>query len=119
MLTVVGLYGVLSFLVAQRRQEIGTRMALGASRENVIGLFLTQGMTLTAVGLGLGLMAALVLTRGLSTLLYGVGPTIPRASPASRSCCSLSVLPQVICRRGARREPTRWQRCDPNDRALP
>ncbi len=76
-LTVVGLYGVLSFLVAQRRQEIGTRMALGASRENVIGLFLRQGMTLTALGLGLGLMAALVLTRGLSTLLYGVRPDDP------------------------------------------
>jgi predicted permease len=76
-LAVVGLYGVLSFLVGQRRHEIGTRLALGASRQNVAGLFLAEGMRLTAAGLGLGLTAALLLTRWLSTLLYGVRPDDP------------------------------------------
>jgi predicted permease len=76
-LTVVGLYGVLSFLVAQRRQEIGIRMALGAGRVDILGLFMTQGITLTIGGLGLGLMAALLLTRWLSAFLYGVGPNDP------------------------------------------
>jgi putative ABC transport system permease protein len=73
-LAVVGLYGILSFLVAQRTQEIGTRMALGASHTEVVGLFLSQGIRLTVVGLGLGLATALMLTRWLSTLLYKVQP---------------------------------------------
>lgn len=76
-LTVVGLYGVLSFLVAQRRQEIGTRMALGASRGHVLRVFVRQGLSLTAVGLLLGLLAAMLVSRWLSTLLFGVTPTDP------------------------------------------
>jgi len=81
-LAVVGVYGVLSFMVAQRRQEIGTRMALGAGRADVLSLFLMQGATLTTVGLGLGLAAALLLTRWLSTLLYGVRPNDPTSFAA-------------------------------------
>lgn len=73
----IGLYGVLSFLVAHRSHEIGTRMALGARRADVLGLFLTQGLALTAGGLALGLGAALLVTHWLSSLLYGVSARDP------------------------------------------
>lgn len=81
-LAAIGLYGVLSFLVAQRRHEVGTRMALGASRGDVLALFLRQGITLTAIGLGLGLGAALLLTRWLSSLLFSVQPRDPASFAA-------------------------------------
>ena len=71
-LAAVGLYGVLSFVVARRRQEIGIRVALGAARGQVFGMFLRQGMALTSVGLLLGIGGALLLTRWLSNLLYEV-----------------------------------------------
>lgn len=77
LLAAIGLYGVLSFLVAQRFQEIGTRMALGAARGDVLRVFLKQGVVLTAIGLGLGLAAARFLTGWLSSLLYGVQPHDP------------------------------------------
>lgn len=76
-LAAIGLYGVLSFLVAQRFQEIGTRMALGAGRSDVLRYFLKQGLVLTATGLGLGLAGALALTGWLASLLYGVQPRDP------------------------------------------
>jgi predicted permease len=76
-LAAVGVYGLLSFSVAQRRQEIGMRMALGAMRADILKLFLKQGLLLLAIGLGLGLGGALLLTRWLSSLLYGVRPDDP------------------------------------------
>jgi ABC-type antimicrobial peptide transport system permease subunit len=77
LLAVLGLYGVLSFLVTLRRQEIGTRMALGASRADVMKLFLTQGLVLTVVGLCVGIAGALSVSRWLTSLLFGVTPTDP------------------------------------------
>jgi putative ABC transport system permease protein len=76
-LAVVGIYGVLSYLVAQRRREFGLRLALGAPRGHVLGLVLKQGALLAIVGLGAGLAAALAVTRLMSTLLYGVRATDP------------------------------------------
>jgi putative ABC transport system permease protein len=64
----------LSFSVARRTSEIGTRMALGASPWSILNLVLKQGTTLVAIGLVLGLGGALALTRSLSSLLYGVRP---------------------------------------------
>lgn len=75
LLAVVGLYGVLSQLVEQRTQEIGVRVALGAQRSDVLTLVIRRGMILTGIGISSGLFLAIVVTRFLSSLLYGVGST--------------------------------------------
>jgi putative ABC transport system permease protein len=74
-LTAVGIYGVLSFQVAQRTREIGVRVALGASGSDVLRLIVGQGMTLTWVGIAAGIGGSLVLTRFLASLLFEVKPT--------------------------------------------
>lgn len=71
-LAAVGIYGVLSSAVAQRTREIGIRMALGASRENVTQMVLSQGLRLIALGIAVGLLAGIALLRLLSSLLFGV-----------------------------------------------
>jgi putative ABC transport system permease protein len=76
-LACLGLYGVLSFSVAQRTREIGVRMALGAQRKDVLSLVVGRGLKLTLLGLALGLIAALAVTRFVSSLLYGVTATDP------------------------------------------
>jgi macrolide transport system ATP-binding/permease protein len=73
----VGLYGVLSFLVAQRTREIGLRMALGGSPRDVLGLVMRQGMALAGVGIVVGLVAGLALARPLASLLVGISPGDP------------------------------------------
>jgi putative ABC transport system permease protein len=72
-LAAVGIYGVMSYSVNLRSQEIGIRMALGAERREVLWMVLGQGMFTVAIGLTLGLMAAIGISRLLSGLLYGVG----------------------------------------------
>jgi putative ABC transport system permease protein len=74
LLAAIGLYAVLTFMVAQRRREIGLRMALGARRFHVLQLVLGRGLTLAFVGLGLGLPVAIAFTRLLAGMLFGVGP---------------------------------------------
>jgi putative ABC transport system permease protein len=78
-LAMIGIYGVMSYAVTRRTQEIGIRMALGAARTEVVGLVLRNGMNLIAVGLVIGVGAAFALTGLLTTLLYGVRPTDPLA----------------------------------------
>jgi len=75
LLASIGLYGVLSYSVARRRNEIGIRMALGASTYDVLKVVLRSGMALTVIGLIIGVAGSLALTRLVSTLLFGVKPT--------------------------------------------
>jgi putative ABC transport system permease protein len=72
-LAAIGIYGVIAYSVTQRTREIGIRMALGAKRTQMLGMVLRQSLTLVAIGIGIGFLAALAGTRVMSTLLYGVG----------------------------------------------
>jgi putative ABC transport system permease protein len=74
-LACVGIYGVIAFSVLQRTQEFGIRMALGANQRDVLRLVLGQGTRLTLLGIGLGIIAALAVTRLMATLLFGISAT--------------------------------------------
>jgi putative ABC transport system permease protein len=76
-LAAIGTYGMLSYLVTERRREMGIRVALGASAAGIMRLVLRQGLTLTLAGLGAGVVGALVLARVTQSLLFGVSPTDP------------------------------------------
>jgi predicted permease len=76
-LAAIGLYGVTAYAVGQRRHEIGVRMALGAHPEQIVRMILKQGVALTSVGVGLGLLLAAFATRSFANLLVGVSPTDP------------------------------------------
>jgi putative ABC transport system permease protein len=76
-LAAIGTYGILSYSVTERRREIGIRMALGADRGSVVGMVLGQGLRMTALGLVVGILGSLLLTRLVATLLFDVKPTDP------------------------------------------
>jgi putative ABC transport system permease protein len=106
-LAVVGIYGVMSYMVAQRTNEIGIRMALGASVPDVMKLVIGQGMLPVIVGVGLGLAGAFVATRLMSSLLFGVSATDPITfAGVSIVLASVALLACAIpARRAARVSP--------------
>jgi putative ABC transport system permease protein len=114
LLAAIGVYAVLSQLVVQRTHEIGIRVALGANRRDVLRLILGEGLKLTLVGIAVGVMGALVLSRLLSSMLYGVG-TSDLFTFGSVSLL-LTIVALLACylpaRRAARMNPLRALRCE-------
>jgi putative ABC transport system permease protein len=113
LLAALGIYAVLSYDVAQRRREIGIRMALGAQRRDVARLFVRHGLWLTTLGVALGIGAALGFTRLMSSLVFGVRTTdLVTYLTVSASLGGVALLATYVpARRAARVDPIsalRW-----------
>jgi ABC-type antimicrobial peptide transport system permease subunit len=101
LLCVIGIFGIMAHAVMQRGNEIGIRVALGASPANVLRLVLRQGLLLVSIGLGLGLAGAVAITRVIRTFLWGITPTDPVTFMIVTA--ALAVLALVACYLPARR----------------
>lgn len=106
-LSSIGIYGIMANGVAQRTNEIGIRMALGAARTRMLAMFLREALWLTGVGAALGLLAALILTRYVRSLLYGVQPIDPGAIAGAIALMIVTTLVAgwIPARRASRLEP--------------
>jgi predicted permease len=100
-MTTIGLFGVISYVVSLRTHEIGVRMALGARRADVLKLVIGQGLRLTGIGLGIGLCVAMAATRLLAPLLYGIGADDPATMTAV--AVGLATIALTACYLPARR----------------
>jgi putative ABC transport system permease protein len=106
-LSVIGLYGVVAYTVAQRTHEIGVRMALGAEKLDIQWMVLARGLRLTAVGIALGLILSGIATRFLRGFLYGINPLDPVAfTGAALAWVVIAMLASYLpARRAARVDP--------------
>ena len=104
----VGLYGLMAYAAAQRTHEIGIRVALGAPREDILKLVVGQGLKVTLIGVGIGIVVAFVLTRFIWSLLYGVKPADPVTFVAvSLILTAVAVLASYLpARRATKVDPT-------------
>jgi predicted permease len=113
-LALVGIYGVISYSVIQRKQEISIRIALGAQRSGIFGMIIGYGVRMAAVGVLSGLLVSFAVTRAMSSFLYGIKP----ADPATFACLSLFLMATVLlacyvpARRAAAVDPVRALRAD-------
>jgi ABC-type antimicrobial peptide transport system permease subunit len=107
LMSAIGIYGLMHFFVVQRTNEIGVRMALGARYANVLGLVLRQGLALAFAGTAIGIGCALLVTRLLSSLLFGVTPGDPLTFASTAAILlGVAVLACWIpARRAARVDP--------------
>jgi putative ABC transport system permease protein len=110
----IGLYGVMSYSVAQRRREIGIRMALGARRGQVMGMVLRRSTVLAAIGIVIGLAGAAGVTRFLHGLLFGVTPLDPMtfAATAALFACIALVAAYAPAQRATTVDPLEALRCE-------
>ena len=113
-LAAVGIYGVMTYAVSQRTREIGVRMAVGADPSEVLRMVVGQGMAMALAGAAAGLAGALLLTRLMSSLLYGVTPSDPATYAATTAALLLVALAAsyVPARRAARIDPIRALRAE-------
>jgi putative ABC transport system permease protein len=112
LLAALGIYGVISYMVGERTREIGIRLALGATRWNILGSVVRQGVRLAMVGAAVGLVAALIVTRLMSGLLYGVHPTDPLtfAAVAILLVCVALLASYIPAQRATKVDPIRTLR---------
>jgi predicted permease len=108
LLAAIGTYGVLSYMVAERRREIGIRMALGADQGSVLSQVMKQGLVLTSIGIAIGLAGAFALNRVIASLLFGVQPTDPATLAAV--VATITLVAAIACWLPA----WRASRVDPN-----
>jgi ABC-type antimicrobial peptide transport system permease subunit len=108
LLAAIGTYGVLSYMVAERRREIGIRMALGAAQQSVLRQVMSQGLLLTIAGIVIGLAGAFALNRLIASLLFGVQPT--DAATIAAVVATITLVALVACWLPA----WRASRLDPN-----
>jgi hypothetical protein len=113
-LGLIGIYGVLSYAVTQRTREVGIRLALGAPRASVLGLFLRYGLTLTGIGVLCGVAAAVPTSRLLGSLLFGVSPADPvtYAAVAGLLLAAAAVAAYLPARRATAIDPMTSIRAD-------
>jgi len=106
-LSALGLYGLLGYSVGRRTREIGIRVALGADRHDVSGMVLREGLALTGAGIGLGLLAAWLVSRSLKSLLFGVGAADPATFATGATVLVLAAVAASLlpARRAARVDP--------------
>jgi ABC-type antimicrobial peptide transport system permease subunit len=106
-LCVVGIYGVIAYIVAQRTREIGIRSALGAEPQQLEKMFLLHGLALSGVGAVVGLVVAMALGRLMSSLLFGIGPMDPTAYAAALgvTLAAAALASYVPARRAAAIDP--------------
>jgi ABC-type lipoprotein release transport system permease subunit len=108
LLAAIGTYGVLAYMVAERRREIGMRMALGAARSRVLADFVKEGLQLTVIGMVAGTGSAVLLNRLIASLLFGVGPA--DATTFAAAIPTMALIAGVACLLPA----WRASRLDPN-----
>jgi ABC-type antimicrobial peptide transport system permease subunit len=113
-LGVIGIYGVIAYVVSQRAREIGIRLALGAEPRELEKMFLVHGLVLSVAGVVLGLAGAIALGRLLSSLLFGIGPLDPLAFVAAISVtiAAAAVASYLPARRAAMIDPIETLRAD-------
>jgi ABC-type antimicrobial peptide transport system permease subunit len=113
-LGVIGIYGVIAYIVSQRAREIGIRLALGAEPQELKRMFLLHGLALSTVGTAVGLVAAMALGRLLSSLLFGVGPLDPLAYVAALgvTIAAAALASYLPARRAAMIDPVETLRAD-------
>jgi hypothetical protein len=114
LLGMVGIYGVIAYSIAQRRREIGIRLALGAALNDVTGLFVRHGLTMSGIGAFCGLIAAVALTRFMKSILFGVSPADPLTYTAAVGCLILAAVfgSWLPARRAARVDPVQALRAE-------
>ena len=113
-LTTMGLYGVIAYMVVRRRNEIGIRMALGADRRKVLGMVMKEAAILFAIGGAAGVIGSLLLTRAAGSLLFGLGPRDPVSFAASVAVLggAAALGSYLPAWRASRLDPMSSLRCD-------